>query len=81
MTSNTPRTSGGRQERHLDQDVDSAFNFLETYSTRGEEEVEERETVTSYSSYLADTRGEEGIPRARAPHPGPATRYFVPLKS
>ena len=47
------------------QDVDSAFNFLETYSTKAEEEPEEAAGDGSYSSYLAD-KVATGIPRC--PH-------------
>ena len=44
------------------QDVDSAFNFLETYSTKAEEEPEEGAGDGSYSSYLAE-QTPTGIPR------------------
>ena len=44
------------------QDVDSAFNFLETYSTKAEEDPEEAAVDGSYSSYLAE-QSATGIPR------------------
>ena len=44
------------------QDVDTAFNFLETYSTKAEEEPEEAAGDGSYSSYLAE-QASTGIPR------------------
>jgi len=74
--------SSQRGERPLDQDVDTAFNFLETYSTKAEEEPEEAAGDGSYSSYLAE-QAPTGIPRARPPPQasGPGARYFVPLKS
>jgi len=74
--------SSQQGSRPIDQDVDSAFNFLDTYSTKAEEEPEEMVGEASYSSYLAE-QGTSGIPRARAPPQasGPGARYFVPLKS
>jgi len=74
--------SSQRGERTPDKDVDSAFNFLETYSTKAEEEPDEAAGDGSYSSYLAD-KVATGIPRARPPPQasGPGARYFVPLKS
>ena len=44
------------------QDVDSAFNFLETYSTKAEEDPEEAAVDGTYSSYLAE-QSATGIPR------------------
>ena len=50
-----------KADRHC-QDVDSAFNFLETYSTKAEEDPEEAAVDGSYSSYLAE-QSATGIPR------------------
>jgi len=85
--------SRGERHRplHPDQDVDSAFNFLETYSVREEEGDGRR----GYSLYLSSQKEEsiEGlpsIPRVKVPaarppsrgssQTGPGSRYFVPLK-
>ena len=50
------------KKKKKSQDVDSAFNFLDTYSTKAEEEPEEMVGEASYSSYLAE-QGTPGIPR------------------
>lgn len=80
-----------RKDRHLDQDVDSAFNFLETYMGQGEEEGSREVAHAQYSAYLAHAHNQSGqpehmIPRAKVPPSlnsngsAPGARYFVPLK-
>lgn len=60
-----------------DKDVDSAFNFLETYSIKedGAEPPMEVDNVKSYSKYLSSQQerqpDSQGIPRVRIPGNGP----------
>lgn len=59
-----------------DKDVDSAFNFLETYSIKedGAEPPMEADSVKSYSKYLSSQQERQtesqGIPRVRIPASG-----------